>query len=74
MYRSLVLARVRQRSWRLQEIDVVRNYERIQLQGHFHVVQVRKSERKCFYAQTFEPRYERVDIAAGLHHRTDEKE
>ena len=56
MYRSLVLARVRQRSWRLQEIDVVRDYERIQLQGHFHVVRVRKSERKCFYAQTFEPR------------------
>ena len=52
----LVLARVRQRSWCLQEIDVVRDYERLRLRGHFHVVRVRKSQRTCFYAQTFEPR------------------
>ena len=32
-------------------IDVVRDYERIQLQGRFHVVLVRKSKRNGLYAQ-----------------------
>ena len=27
-----------------------------EVEGHFHVVRVRESERKCFRAQTFEPR------------------
>ena len=36
---------VRQRPRRLQETDVVRNYEGVQLQGHIYMVQVRKGKR-----------------------------
>ena len=47
--------------------------KRIQLRGHFRVIRARKSKRNCLHAQSFEPREERGDIAAGLHHRTKEK-
>ena len=44
------------------------------LQGHVHVVHVRKGKEKtAFTAQTFEPRKGRRDIAAGQHYRTKEK-
>ena len=37
----------------VQEVDVVWNYEAVQLQGHLHVVQLRPGARNGLHAPTF---------------------
>ena len=53
---------------RLQEADVVRNYEGVQLQGHIYMVQERKGKRYGLYARTTLRQEARMEIAVGLHH------
>ena len=57
----------------IQEVDVVRNHEGVQLQGHIHMVQVWKGKRNGLYAQTPGTKEARGNIAVGLHHRAKKK-
>ena len=70
--RSFVLLRIWPGSWRLQEIDVVWDYERNRLQGFFHSPCAEEQEN-AFTHRHLSAEKKRGDIATGSHHRTDEK-
>ena len=53
-------------TWGLQEADVVRNYDGVELQGH--MVPVRKGKRNSLNAPTIRTHEARMQIAVGLHH------
>ena len=53
---------------RLQEADVVRNYEGVELQGRICMLQARKGKINNFYAQTTWRHEARMEITIGLHH------
>ena len=77
MYAPLCWQGCEKRSWRVQEADVVWNYEGIQVQGHLHVVQVWRREREtAFTHQQFgeigKERKAQLDYIIGPRWKSDE--